>query len=57
MNLEKNLKIPEDEISQCAEYKIKSKIGKIFVDKKALEEYCVKFYETDFCFYEHYEEK
>ena len=48
MNLEKNLKIPEDEISQCAEYKIKSKIGKIFVDKKALEEYCVKFYKIEF---------
>ena len=44
----KKLKIPEYEISQCAEYKIKSKIGKIFVDKKALEEYCVKFYEIEF---------
>ena len=53
----KKLKIPEYEISQCAEYKIKSKIGKIFVDKKTLEEYCVKFYEINFCFYEHCEEK
>ena len=44
----KKLKIPEYEISQCPEYKIKSKIGKIFVDKKALEEYCVKFYEIEF---------
>ena len=46
----KKLKIPEYEISQCAEYKIKSKTGKIFADEKILEEYCVKMYEIDFDF-------
>ena len=46
----KKLKIPEYEISQYAEYKMKSKIGKIFVDEKILEEYCVKSYEIDFYF-------
>ena len=29
MDIEKKIKIPESEISQCAEYKIKSKSGKI----------------------------
>ena len=53
----KKIKIQEPEISQCAEYKIKSKIGNIFVVEKILEEYCVKFYEIDSHFYEHYEEK
>ena len=53
----KKLKIPKYETSQCAEYKIRSKIGKIFVDKKILEEYSVKIYEINFYFYEHYEEK
>ena len=45
----KKLKIPEYEISQCAEYKIKLKIGKIFVEEK-IQEYFVKIYEIDsFC--------
>ena len=53
----KKLKISECEIWQCAEYKIKSKIGKIFLDKKILEQYCVKTNEIDSYFYEHYEKK
>ena len=38
-------------------YIIKSKIRKIFVNKKILEEYCVKIYEIDPYFYENYKEK
>ena len=52
--LRKKLKTPESEISQCAEYKIKSKIGKISVVEKILEEYYVKIYEIDSYFYEHF---
>ena len=53
----KKLKIPESEISQCAEYKIKLKTGKIFVNQKILKKYYVKIYEIGSYFYEHYEEK
>ena len=53
----KKLKTPESEILQCAEYKIKSKIGKISEVEKILEEYCIKIYEIDSYFYEHFEEK
>ena len=42
------------EISECPEYKVKSKIGNIFVNEKILEEYSVKIYEIDPYFYEHY---
>ena len=45
--------IPISEISQCVEHMVKSKIGKIFVKEKIVEEYCVKFYEIDPYFYEH----
>ena len=34
---------------------MKSEIGKVFVNGKALEEYCVKIYEVDPYFYEYYE--
>ena len=40
----KKLKIPESEISQCAEYKIKSKWEKYLSTKKILKEYWVKTY-------------
>ena len=53
----KKLKIPESEISQCPEYIIKSKIRKIFVNKKIIAEYCVKIYEINSYFDEHYEEE
>ena len=45
--IQKKVKFPEFAIWQCAEYKIKSKIGKIFVNKKIHEEYCIKIYEID----------
>ena len=48
--------IPESEISEFSEHKVKSKIGKIFLNKQIFEEYCVKIYEIDPYFYEHYEE-
>ena len=35
----------------------KSKIGNIFVNEKIREEYRVKIYENDSCFYEHYQKK
>ena len=49
--------IPESEIPECPEHKVKSKIGNIFVNEKTLEEYSVKFYEIDHYFYEHYRKK
>ena len=50
----KKLMIPDNEISVCPEYEVKSKIGTIFVNEKILEEYSVKIYEIDPYFYEHY---
>ena len=43
----KKLMIPESEIPECPKYKVKSKIGKIFVIAKILEEYSVKILKTD----------
>ena len=37
--------IPESEISECLEFKFKSKIGNIFGNEKIFEEYSVKIYE------------
>ena len=45
------------EIAECPEYKVKLKIGNIFVNEKILEEYSVKIYEIDPYFYEHYKKK
>ena len=53
----KKLMIPESEISECPEYKVKLKIGNIFVNERILEEYYVKIYKTDPYFYEHYKKK
>ena len=53
----KKLMIPGSEITECPEHKVKSKIGKIFVNRKILEEYSVKVYEIDPYSYEHYKEK
>ena len=39
--------IPESEISECPERKVKSNTGKIFVNEKILEEYFVKIYEIN----------
>ena len=49
--------IPESEILQCKEHIAKSKIGKMFPNEKILEQYCVKIYEIDPYFYEHYEKR
>ena len=49
--------IPEFEISECPEHKVKLKIGNTFVNKKILEEYSVKIYKIDLYFCEHYKEK
>ena len=44
MDLEK---IPDSEIPECPEFEVKSKIGKLFMNEKVLEEYSVKIYEID----------
>ena len=49
--------IPDFEISKCPEHELKSKIGTIFANEKILEEYCVKIYEIDPYFCEHYRKK
>ena len=43
---------PDSEITECPEYKVKSKIGNI-----TLEKYSVKIYEIDPYFYKHYTQK
>ena len=53
----KKLMIPDSEIPECPEFEVKSKIGKLFMNEKILEEYSVKIYEIDPYFYEHYEKK
>ena len=53
----KKLMIPKSKISECPEYEVKSKIGNILGNEKILEEYSVKIYEIDPCFYEHYGKK
>ena len=49
--------IPNSEIPECPEFEVKSKIGKLFMNEKILEEYSVKIYEIDHFFYEHHKEK
>ena len=49
--------IPDSEIPKCSEFEVKSKIGKIFKNHNLLEEYSVRIYKIDPCFYEHYEKK
>ena len=39
--------IPESEISECPEHKVKPKRGKVFVNEKIMEEYCVKIDENE----------
>ena len=51
----KELFIPDYEISESIEHKVKSNLGTIFKNEKILEEHSVKIYEIDFYFYEHYE--
>ena len=49
--------IPESQIAECPEYKVKQIIGNIFVNEKILAEYSVKVYEIDPYFYELYRKK
>ena len=53
----RKLMISDSEITECPEYKVKSRIGNIFINEKILEEHSVNIYEIDPYFYEHYEEK
>ena len=39
--------IPDCEITECPEYKVKSKTRNIFVKEKILAEYSVKIYEIE----------
>ena len=48
--------IPDSEIPKCPEFEVKSKIGKLFMNEKILEEYFARIYEIDPYFYEHHEE-
>ena len=49
--------ISDSEIPKCPEFEVKSKIGKLIMNEKILEEYSVKVYEIDPYFYEHHKEK
>ena len=53
----KKLTIPDSEIPKCPEFETKSKIGKLFMNEKILEEYSLKIYEINLYFYKHYKEK
>ena len=46
--------IPDHEIYESIEHKVKSKIGTIFLNEDILEEYSVKIYEIDLYFSENY---
>ena len=43
----KKLMIPDSEIPACWEFEVKSKIEKLFMNEKILDEYSVKIYEID----------
>ena len=51
----RKLFIGEHEIYKSIEHRLKSKIGKICVNKEILEEYSVEIYEINPYFSEHYE--
>ena len=53
----KKLFIPDNEISESIEHKVKPKIGRIFVNEDIPEEYSVRIYEIDLYFSENYEKK
>ena len=48
---------PDSEIPECPEFEVKSKIGKLFMYEKILEEYSFRVYKIDPFFCEHYKEK
>ena len=39
--------IPDSEFPACPEFEVKSKLRKLFMNEKILEEYSVKIYEID----------
>ena len=45
--------IPDFEISKCSEFKVKSKIGKIFKNHNFIKEYSARIYKIDPHFYKH----
>ena len=47
----------EEHYLYSIEHKVKSKIGRIFVNKDILEEYSVKVYKIDLYFSENYKKK
>ena len=49
--------IPDYKISVSIEHKVKSKIGRIFVNEDTLEEHSVKIQEIDLYFSDNYKEK
>ena len=49
--------IPDFEIPKCPEFRVKSKIRKIFRNPNFLEKSSVKIYEVDSYFYKHYAKK
>ena len=49
--------IPDNEISVCPKYEVKSKIGTIFINEEVLEEHSVKIYEIDPYFQENCNKK
>ena len=53
----RKLMIPDSEIRKCPELEVKSKIGKLFINEKILEEYSVQIYEVDLYFYERHIKK
>ena len=55
--IRKKLMIQNSETPACPEFEMKSKIGKLFMNEKILEEYPVRIYEIDPFFYEHHKEK
>ena len=57
MDLEKKLMIPDFEIYKCPKFEVKSKIEKLFMNEKILEEHSVRIYKIDPYFYEHHKEK
>ena len=55
--LRKKLMTPDFENPKCPKFEVKTKIGKLLMNEKTLEEYSVKIYEIDPYFYEHHKEK
>ena len=49
--------MPDHQIFESIEHKVKAKLGTIFVNEDILEEYSVKIYKIDPYFSEHYKKK